>query len=198
MNNGGIESWDWLELVLTVLAKLLGTNPGPEKDVGRGEGVGVGETPSHLPGDLESSLLPPGLSLSSSLGDLEPANWNLFSSAGVCLSGCGVSDLVVLGDMAPGVLTPDLVSWPCWTFQGNSPAPPVINDCSKFFLQDVTISSLDPGKLVCPKIIFFPIIFVTVHYVLRIHIKSFYFQIQLYFCVEHLSELKGIIKEKGY
>ena len=70
-------------LVLTVLAKLLGTRPCPENGVGRGEGVG--ETPSHLPGDLESSLLVTGDNLPSSLGVLEPSTGYL-ESIGVCLS----------------------------------------------------------------------------------------------------------------
>ena len=92
-------------LVLTVLAKLRGTKPCPENGVGNGEGVG--ETPSHLPGDRESSLLAAGDNLPSSLGVLEPS-MGYRESIGVCLSVCGVSDLVVFGD--PGVLKPTLES----------------------------------------------------------------------------------------
>ena len=68
VKSGGMESCEGLELVLMVLAKLLGTKPGLEKEAGKGDGVG--ETPS-LPGDLDSSLRAPGLSLPSSLGLLD-------------------------------------------------------------------------------------------------------------------------------
>ena len=124
VKRGGIESWDEGELVLTVLAKLLGTRPW--------WGEGVGDTPSSLPGDLESSLLAPGDSLPSSLGVLEPS-WPYLESRGVCLSVWGVSERVVFGD--PGAL--DLES-----LQGNTPAAPPNRDCSRFFLQEANISSL--------------------------------------------------------
>lgn len=113
VNSGGMDSWELLLLVLlvelltfTLLAKLRGTRPGKEG----GWGEGVGETPSALPGDLESSLLPPGDSRPSSLGVLDPS-WPNLPSSGVCLSVCGVSDLLVLGE--PGVLTPPRASGGC-------------------------------------------------------------------------------------
>ena len=119
----------------TLLAKLRGTRPG--KEAGRGEGEGVGDTPSVLTGDLESSLLAAGDSLPSSLGVLEPS-WPNLPSRGVCLSVWGVSDLV-LGD--PGVLTP-----PPRSGAGPKGKPPPKRDCSRLFLQEDNISSLrDPN-----------------------------------------------------
>ena len=118
----------------TLLAKLRGTRPG--KEAGRGEGEGVGDTPSALTGDLESSLLA-GDSLPSSLGVLEPS-WPNLPSRGVCRSVCGVSDLV-LGE--PGVLTPPTLSG-----AGPKGNPPPNRDCSRLFLQEDNISSLrDPN-----------------------------------------------------
>ena len=147
VNSGGMESDPELELVLTVLAKLLAcTSPWPPGNEG-GRGEGVGDTPASpdLPPDPLASLLAPGLSLSVSvsLGEplpgssLSPRPPNL-SKPGVARSVAGVSDLWVPGE--PGVLAPGL-SW----LQGNTPGPaPAISDCSRFFLQDASMSSLRP------------------------------------------------------
>ena len=136
--------------MLTVLAKLLAcTSPWPPgKEGGRGEGVGDTPASPDLPPEPLPSLLAAGLilSVSVSLGEPRPGSGlsprpNL-SNPGVARSVAGVSDLWVFGD--PGVLAPGLSC-----VQGNTPGPapaPAISDCSRFFLQEASMSSLRPPK----------------------------------------------------
>ena len=144
VNRGGMESWEepgLLVEVLTVLAKLLAcTSPCPPGNEG-GRGEGVGETPAVSPDlapDPLASLLAPGLSLSVSVS---LSGLSVPGVAPSLRSVTGVSDLCAPGE--PGVRAPSLPGSP-W-LQGNAPAP-ANSDCSRFFLQEASMSSLSPPK----------------------------------------------------